>query len=110
MSSFHLKGENMTNEERAVYHYSFALDKAKGKATPGSVLVVKEWGKGNKEFEFKNLEHIKIDGVEVCDIINDINTKFKVLCEEINSQRKKIDLLEQTIKKLAEYIDNQRFL
>ena len=66
--------------------------------------------KGNKEFEFKNLEHIKIDGVEVCDIINDVNTKFKVLCEELNSQSKKIDLLEQTIKKLAEYIDNQRFL
>lgn len=100
----------MTQEQRAVYHYSFALDKAKGKATPGAVLVVKEWGKGNKEFEFKKLESVKIDEKPLCDIIKEFKEENLTLNNKLDLLQEKINILEETIKKLAEYIDNQRFL
>lgn len=69
----------------------------------GAVLEISFINNYTKNFEFKKLEEIKYKGVKLGDFIDSI-------VEENKDLKKRIDQLENTIIKLADYIDKQKFL
>lgn len=69
----------------------------------GAILEISFINNYTKNFEFKKLEDINYKGNKLSDFIDSILEKNKEL-------EKRIDQLEDTIVKLADFIDKQRFL